>query len=101
VTQHMNTFNSMVSQLLFVDINIFYENKCISLLCSLPNSWDSLVVVICSNTTTLIFDDVVSSLFSKDMRQKNMERQRTYALLSRGHSHERNRTKSSSGTREI
>jgi len=101
VKENMNVFNIVVIQLLSVDIKILDEDTCISLLCSLPNSWDSLVVVICSNTTTLIFYDVVSSLFSKDMRQKNMEQRRTYALLSRGHSHERNRTKSSSVTREI
>ena len=61
VTEHLDTFNIMVSQLLYIDINISNEDKCISLLCYLPNSWDSLVVVIGNNATTLSFDDMVSS----------------------------------------
>jgi hypothetical protein len=59
VTEHLNAFNIVVNQLLFVDIKISDEDKCISLLCSLSDSWDGLVVAIGSNTTTLSFDDVV------------------------------------------
>ena len=68
VTEHMNTFNSVVSQLLLVDIKILDEDKCISLLCSLPDSWNSLFVAIGSNTTTLKFDEIVPSLLSEEMR---------------------------------
>jgi hypothetical protein len=73
VTEHLNAFNTVVSQLLFVDIKISEEDKCISLFLSLIDTWDSLVVAIGSNTTTLSFDDVVSSLFSEEMRGNNME----------------------------
>jgi hypothetical protein len=56
-----------------------------------------LVIALTSNVTNLSFDDVVSSLFSKEMRLKNMEWESTKALFARGHSQERNRSNSSSG----
>jgi hypothetical protein len=70
VAEHLNAFNTMVSQLVSVEIKISDEDKCISLLFSLPDLWDSLVVAIGSNTTTLNFDEVVSSLLSKEMRRE-------------------------------
>jgi len=61
VTEHLNAFNSVVSHLSSVDIKILDEDKCIILLCSLPDSWYSLVISIGSNTTALQFDEIVSS----------------------------------------
>jgi hypothetical protein len=85
------------SALVPTEIKISDEDKCINLLCSLPDSWDSLVVAICSNTTSLKFDEVVSSLLSEEMRCKNMEGQSTNTLFTRGFSQEMNRSKFSSG----
>jgi hypothetical protein len=68
VAEHLNAFNIVVSQLVSVEIKISDEEKCISLLCSFPDSWDSMVMAIASNTTTLKFDEVVSSLLSEEMR---------------------------------
>jgi hypothetical protein len=97
VAEHLNAFNTMVIQLVSVDIKIPDEDKCISLLCSLLDLWDSLVVAIGSNTTALNFDEVVSSLLSEEMRQKNMEGQSTDTLFARGQSQERNISNFSSG----
>jgi hypothetical protein len=97
VVEDLNAFNTMVSQLVYVEIKISDEDKCISLLCSLPDLWDSMVVAIGSNTTSLIFYEVVSSLFSEEMRRNNMEGQSTDALFARGRYQERNRSKFSSG----
>ena len=70
MTDHLNVFNTMVSQLISIDIRIEVEDTCITLLCSIPNSWDNLVLAIYSSTkSTLKFEDIVASLLSKDMRR--------------------------------
>eukprot|EP00253_Pinus_taeda_P001427 PITA_01427 len=97
VTEHLNEFNTVVSQLASVDIKISDEDKCISLLCSLPDSWDSLVIAIGSNATALQFDEIVSSLLTEEMRRINMESQNGDALSIRGRSQNRNKNKTSSG----
>jgi hypothetical protein len=84
VTQNLYTFNIVVIQLFFVDTKISNEDKCISLLGYLRDSWDIPVVAIGSNASTLSFDDVVSSLFSKELMQKNMEGHNTDALFAKG-----------------
>eukprot|EP00253_Pinus_taeda_P034010 PITA_34010 len=80
VTEHLNACNTMVSQLASVDIKILDEDKCISLLCSLLDSWDSLAIAIGSNATAFQFDEIVSSLLMEEMRQTNMESQNGDAL---------------------
>jgi hypothetical protein len=97
MVDNLNAFNNVVSQLVSVEIKILDEDKCISLLYSLPESWNSLVVAKGRNTTTLKFDEVVSSLLSKEMRQNNMEGQRTNVLFARGRSQKINRSKFSTG----
>ena len=97
VTEHLKAFNTVVSQLAFVDIKILDEDKCISFLCSLPDSWDSLVITIGSNATSLQFDEIVSSLLMEEMRRKNMESQNGDALSVGGRSQNRNKNNSSSG----
>eukprot|EP00253_Pinus_taeda_P026886 PITA_26886 len=96
VTEHLNAFNTVVSQLLSVDIKISNEDKCISLLCSLPDSWDSLVIAIGSNATALQFDEIVSALLTEEVRRKNMDSQNGDASV-RGRSQNINKNKSSSG----
>ena len=96
-TEHMNAFNIVVSWLLSIDIKILDEDKCISLLCSLSDSWDSMVIAIGSNENALQFDEIVSSLLTEEMRRKNMDNQNGDALYVRGRSQNRNKNKSSSG----
>jgi hypothetical protein len=61
VAGHLNAFNNVVSQLIIVEIKISDEDKYMSLLFSLPDSWDILAIAIGSNTTAFKFDEVVSS----------------------------------------
>ena len=84
MTEHLNAFNTIISQLSSMDIKITDEEKCIILSCSFPNSWDSLVMAIGSNSTTLVLEDVVTSLLLEEMRRKNMERSTKDALVVRG-----------------
>jgi hypothetical protein len=65
VTEHLNTFNTVLSQLSSVDIKIIDEEKCIIILCSFPDSWENLVVAIGSNKTTIALEDMIASLLSK------------------------------------
>lgn len=65
VTMHLNAFNALVSQLASNKIDMDEEDKCITLLCSLLDSWDNLVIAIGSATqSALKFEDVVASLLS-------------------------------------
>ena len=74
------------------------EDKCVTLLCSLPDSWDNLIVAIGSaSQTTLKFDEIVSSLLSEEMRRKTMDNHSMDALSVRGRPQERNKNKGSSG----
>jgi hypothetical protein len=69
VTEHINAFNDLVHQLVFVNITIAEEDKCITLLCSFLDSCDNLVVVIGSTTQSILkYEDVVASLLSEEMR---------------------------------
>ena len=52
-----------------VDIKMEKEDKCITLLLYFLDSWDNLIVAICTATqTTLKFDEIVASMLSKEMR---------------------------------
>jgi len=62
MTEHLNVFNTMLIHLSSMDINIKNEEKCFNLLFSFPDFWDSLVMPIGSNKTTLSLEDVVYSL---------------------------------------
>jgi len=97
VTENLNVFNTVVSQLSSIEIKISNEDKCISLLCSLPNSWDSLVITIGSNATALQFDEIVSALLTEEMRRKHMEIQNGDALSVQGRSLNENKNNSSIG----
>jgi hypothetical protein len=91
MTEHLNSFNTLVSQLFSINIMIVKEDKCITLLCSFRDSWDNLVVTIGSTTqSTLKYDDVVSSLLSEEMRQKSMDSHSKDDLFVIGQSQDKN-----------
>ena len=73
ISEHLNAFNIVISQLLSMDIKIIVEEKCISLLCSLPNSWNNLVILIGRNNATLNINNVVAALLLEELRRKTMK----------------------------
>ena len=86
VIEHLNVFNTFISHLLSIDIKIIKEEKCVSLSCSLSDSWDSIVMFIGSNNTTLKLEYVVVEFLLEEMRWKNMEGSNPKALSVRGQS---------------
>ena len=89
----MNAFNTVISELLSINIKITKEDKCISLLCSLSYSWDNLVIATGRNNTTLKLTMRLHH-YSEEMRQKTMEGLTPEALLVRGQSINRKKGKS-------
>ena len=76
MTNHLNEFNTLINQENLVGMTQDNENKVVLLLCSLPNRWDGLVIVVstsASSTKKLVFDEVSATLLSKDLRRKNDE----------------------------
>ena len=46
MTEHLNVYNTLVSYTTYVGIKMDEEDKCITLFCSFPDSWDNLIVAI-------------------------------------------------------
>ena len=71
VADHLNDFNTVTSQLSSVGVNFDDEVRALLMLCSLPESWNGLVMAasnFVSGSSTLKFNDVVSVILSEEMR---------------------------------
>ena len=71
VSDHINEFNMIVSQLNFVDINFEDEIKALILMSSLPESWDTVVAAISSSrgSEKLKFDEIRDVVLSDIIRK--------------------------------
>ena len=70
VADHLNDFNTVTSQLSSVGVNFDDEVRALLFLCSLPESWNGLVIAISNSVSgsyTLKFDDVVGAILSEEM----------------------------------
>jgi hypothetical protein len=73
IIDHLNDFNMVTSQLCSIGVNFDDEDRAILILCSLPEIWNGLVMVVSnyvSGSRTLKFDHVVGVILSEDMQQK-------------------------------
>ena len=70
VVDHLNDFNTVTSQLSFVGVTFDDEVRALLFLCSLPESWNGLVMAISNSiyrSSTLNFDDVFGAILSEEM----------------------------------
>ena len=70
ITDHLNDFNTVTNQLSYVGVNFDDEVRALLILCSLPESWDGLVMAVSnyvSGSSTLMLDDVISVVLSEEM----------------------------------
>ena len=88
VTEHLNVFNFLVAQLASYGVKIEEEDQCMTPLCSLPNSWDHILMALGSTIITFRMDDVVSSLLSKETWRKSSDSAKE-ALFVHGRSNDR------------
>jgi hypothetical protein len=62
IVEHVNAFNTIVTQLILVGVNMDEEDIYMTLLFSFPNSWDNLVMFIRILVKTLVLDEVMVAL---------------------------------------
>ena len=75
IAQHLNEFNILTRQLSSVKLNFDDEVRALIILCSLQESWNSLVMDVSNSvpsSNTLKFDDVIGVIISKEMRRKRI-----------------------------
>ncbi|KAE8707674.1 hypothetical protein F3Y22_tig00110377pilonHSYRG00029 [Hibiscus syriacus] len=74
VTEHLNTLNTLFSQLTSLSCKIGEQERAELLLQSLPDSYDQLIINLTnSNVTSLVFDDVAAAVLQEENRRKNKE----------------------------
>ena len=73
VTNHLNEFNTITSQLSSMGINFDEEIRALLILCSFPKSYNDLVMVVSNSTSgsnALKYDDVIGVILSEETHKK-------------------------------
>ena len=103
VTEHLNEFNTLTSQLESVSITFDDEMRALLFLCSLPESWDNLMMAVSNMVSgSLTFNDAVSCILNDEMRRKAVSGTSTSTALmmdTRGRSKEKKSEKGRSKSR--
>lgn len=91
ISNHFNPFNSLFCELYSIDVKLEWEDKEITLVYYLPESWDHFVNSISfSSTDTIEFDAFVGALLSKKTQWKSsLETSTSEAMVVIGRSKEK------------
>ena len=72
ITDHLNVFNTLICQLTNMEVKFEYEDKEVTLLCSISESWDHLVTIVWFNIIYAIdYDTIVGDLLCEEMRRRS------------------------------
>ena len=74
IVDHLNEFNIITSHLSSMGINFDEEIRALLILCSLPKSWNGLVMAVSNyvpGSSTLKYDDVISVILSEETHRKS------------------------------
>ena len=75
IIDHLNKFNIVTSQLSSVGVNFDEEIRALLILCSLPKSWNGLVMGVSNfvlGSSTLKYDDVIGVVLSEETNRKTL-----------------------------
>lgn len=78
VTEHINTLNTLFSQLTSLSYKVESQERAELLLQSLPDSYDQLIINLTNNVSTdsLVFDDVAAAFLEEESWRKSKEDRR-------------------------
>jgi len=83
--EHLNFFKKVINELLTVDVKINEEDKALTLLSLLPESYDHIVTIMLYSKKTLILEEVTLTLLSNEIRKRpNQEEQTGSGLVITG-----------------
>ena len=75
IADHLNTFNTLLVQLDSIEVKFDSEDKDVTLLCSLPESWDHFITSISlTSSESPEFYDVVGALLSEETRKGQIQK---------------------------
>ena len=65
VTEHINTLNTLFSQLTSLEYKIELQERAELLFQSLLDSYDQLIINLTNNTNNLVFDDIAAAILEE------------------------------------
>jgi hypothetical protein len=68
---HINVFSQMVTNLEQLGVKIETEDKAIILLCSLPSSYEHVVMTLTYGKESIKVEDITAALLARELRIKN------------------------------